>query len=144
MKDSEYIETFLNFLREASMQAQQSMEDEKEADSQTQDILHRLELYEDSYRDTAQLGKLLRQVRRDRRKAKEAYERTSPIADWCQENKAFVKCLERLLGAVRKAEERQQNRLWMPRTDVLDGLTEATAQHAGPHSAAERIGDGHE
>lgn len=119
MKDSEHLEVFLSFLRDASAQAGQAIEDGREADTQTQDILHRLELYADSYHETARLGKLLRQVRQRRRKAKEAYERTKPIADWCQENKAAIKSLERLLGVVHKAEERQQNRIWAPKTDVL-------------------------
>ena len=120
MKDSEHLEVFLSFLRDTSAQAGQSTEDWQETDKQTQDILHRLELYSDSYHETARLGKLLRQVHQRRRKAKEAYERTKPIADWCQENKASIKSLERLLGAVRKAEERQQSRMWAPKTDVLD------------------------
>lgn len=120
MKDSEHIEAFLSFLRDASNQAEQATKAERETNDQTQDILHRLELYEDSYRETAQLGKLLRQVRQSRRRAKEVYERLGPVAAWCQENKSVVKSLERLLGDVRKAEERQQNRLWLPRTDVLD------------------------
>lgn len=79
MKDSEHLEVFLSFLRDASAQAIQAIEDERETDKQTQDILHRLELYMDSYHETARLGKLLRQVRQCRRKAKETYERTKPI-----------------------------------------------------------------
>lgn len=120
MKESEHIETFLAFLREASVQVQQAAEKEREADIQTQDILHRLELYEDDYHETARLAKLLKQVRQNRRRAKEAYERAKPVADWGQDNKAAVKSLERLLGLVRKAENIQQNRQWMPKTDVLD------------------------
>ncbi len=114
MKDSEPIEAFLNYLREAVHQCKQVATDEKLADDQTQDVLHRLELYADDYHETARLAKLLRQVRQRRRQAKEAYERLSPVVNWVKENQPVVKCLEQLLGTVHKAEERQEKRLWMP------------------------------
>lgn len=120
MNDSEPIAAFLDYLREASRQCRQAAADERLADEQTQDILHRLELYADDYHKTARLAKLLRQVRQSRRRAKESYERLSPVSTWAKENQAVVKRLEQLLGTVRKAEERQQSRLWMPHTDVLD------------------------
>lgn len=120
MKDSEPIEAFLNYLREAVRQCKQAASDEKLADEQTQDILHRLELYADDYHETARLAKLLRQVRQRRRKAKEAYECLNPVANWAKENASVVKRLEQLLGTVRKSEERQAKRLWMPHTHILD------------------------
>ena len=120
MNDSEPIAAFLDSLRETSRQCKQAAADERLADEQTQDILHRLELYADDYHETARLAKLLRQVRQSRRKAKESFERLNPVSTWARENQAVVKRLEQLLGTVRKAEERQQKRLWMPRTEVLD------------------------
>ena len=63
MNDSEPIAAFLDYLREASRQCKQAAADERLADEQTQDILHRLELYADDYHETARLAKLLRQVR---------------------------------------------------------------------------------
>lgn len=120
MNDSEPIAAFLEYLRDTARQCKQATSDEKLADDQTQDILHRLELYADDYHETARLAKKLREVRQRRRRAKEAYERLSPVSTWARENQAVVKRLEQLLGTVRKAEERQQKRLWMPRTDVLE------------------------
>lgn len=119
MKDSEQIKAFLDYLREASQQYRQAQRDHQLADDETQDILHRLELYEDDYRETVRLGKLLRQVRRERRKAKETCERLKPIADWDRDNQHVEKGLERLLGAVRKTEEVQEHRMWMPKTEIL-------------------------
>lgn len=120
MKDSEYIKIFLDFLREASIQAKISAEDERRGEQETQDVLHRLELYDDNHYETARLGKLIRKIRRERRSAKRARERLEPIASWAQDNKAAVKSLERLLGTVRDIEKVQEARVWTPRTNVLE------------------------
>lgn len=80
MNDSEPIAAFLDYLREASRQCKQAATDEHLADEQTQDILHRLELYADDYHETARLAKLLRQVRQSRRRAKESFERLNPVS----------------------------------------------------------------
>lgn len=73
-----------------------------------------------TYNETAKLAKLLREVRRKRREAKDIGEITGLIGDWAKENTAAVKALERLLGAVRKAEKRHEDRLYGNRTEILD------------------------
>ncbi len=86
---------------------------------QPQDIAHRLELFTDSYHETARLGKLFRQVRRTRRQAKEAQELNGPIVDWAATNRPAVKHLERLLGTLRNIQELQKKRQYHPRTEIL-------------------------
>lgn len=120
MKESEYIAGFLSYLREAVTRYNIAEADEKEANAQTQDILHRLELYDDVYSETERLGELLRQVRRKRRKAKNARETLAPVADWAKDNEGFISRLNRTLGEVRKVEERQAIRAYIPRTDILE------------------------
>ena len=120
MKHSETIAGFLGFLREAAGQHHIAADEERLANDETQDILHRLELYDDTYNETAKLAKLLREVRRKRREAKDINEITGLIGDWAKENAAAVKALERLLGAVRKAEKRHEDRLYGNRTEILD------------------------
>ncbi len=125
MKESEYIAGFLCYLREAVTRHNIAEADEKEANAQTQDILHRLELYDDVYSETERLGELLRQVRRKRRKAKNAREALAPIADWAKDNEGLISRLNRTLGEVRKIEERQAIRAYVPRTDILEQPAEA-------------------
>ncbi len=63
MKRSEYISAFLDFVREAQIEYDVARMKQSEADSETQDILHRLELHDDSYHDMARLSKTLKEAR---------------------------------------------------------------------------------
>lgn len=89
-----------------------------DADNETQDILHKLELGNNSYHETAGLAKLLRTVRQERREAKDNALMTAPVVDWVEENERVIKSLERLLGAVRKAEKSTEGRYYNPKTDI--------------------------
>lgn len=71
MKCSEHIEGFLNFLREAQREYNIAADDEKSANGATQDILHSIELGEHKYHEYARLSKALREVRQERRRAKD-------------------------------------------------------------------------
>lgn len=120
MKRSEYISGFLDFLRESQMEYEIARTKQSEADSETQDILHRLELHDDSYHDMARLSKTLKEVRKDRRAAKDAISELDPICGWAKENARVLKSLEQLLGNVRKAEKGTQNRNYTNRTDAVE------------------------
>lgn len=120
MKQSNQIAAFLQFLRNSEQEFLAATDEESLAELETQDILHRLELNNDNYRDTAKLGQTLRRVRQERRGAKDTVELAKPINSWLIEHKNVVKSLERLLGEVRKVEERQEKRVYIPKTDILD------------------------
>lgn len=81
---SAQLESFLRWLRESEEQLRMAQQDEQDCNAQTQDILHRLELSEDGYHETARLGKLLRRVRRKRRKAKDEIDVLSPAVAWAR------------------------------------------------------------
>lgn len=112
---SEQIDLFLSFLRDCEQRYRMAEADEQEANSITQDILHSLELEEHDYRDFARLSKELREVRRNRRSAKDLMSTIAPILNWIDSNKPVIKSLERLLGDVRKAERSTENRIYTPR-----------------------------
>ena len=120
MKDSEHIEAFTRFLREAVLQHKAASEDVSMYEMQLQDIEHKLELCDVGYHETAKLGKLLKKVRQQHRVAKDMVERLSPIVDWMAKQKSVVDNLSQLLGAVRKVENWQQTRFYTSRTDVVD------------------------
>lgn len=124
MKDHESITAVLQFLREMQREYKEAQETEQEADRQLQDVAHRLEIYTDSYHDTARLGKIFREVRRRRRKAKEAQEYTEPIIRWMENNRAAISSLEKLLGTLRHIREVQKKRAYFPRSHILDDMTD--------------------
>ncbi len=119
MKTSKQIERFLDFLREAKTDYNIAVSGEKEANDATQDLLHRLELYENTYHEYARMAKKLAQVRQERRTAKDRREQIQPVVDWLEENGKVVFGLEKLLGDVRKAEKATEGRFYTQRTDVL-------------------------
>lgn len=114
------LENFLQFLKNAREVYNISKLKENDTDNETQDILHKLELDDNSYHETAGLAKLLRTVRQERRKAKDNVLITAPIIEWVEENERVIKSLERLLGAVRKAEKSTEGRYYNPKTDILE------------------------
>lgn len=109
----------MNFLRESEQLLHITEANEQEANAQTQDILHSLELEDVGYHGMANAAKLLKVVRQTRRAAKDLNAKVTPIVEWIEENRAVVKSLERLLGAVRKAEKNCDARLYTAKTDVL-------------------------
>lgn len=119
MKYSEQISGFLNFLRDVQLEYAAAVDDEKTAGDQTQDILHTLELGENSYHANAKLAIALKSVRQERRRAKDRTQVLYPIADWARQNQRTVKELEHLLGDVRKAEKNTEFRHYNPKTDIV-------------------------
>ena len=117
---SDQISDFLNFARDAGSKYSMAKQDEEQANLETQDILHSLEIYDHADDQKTSLASKLVDVRRRRRIAKDAMDVYAPIADWAEENKAVLKSLERLLGDVRKAENIQKNRCYINRTTILE------------------------
>ena len=102
------IESFLDYLRETEQQLHMAEQSEQEANDATQDILHRLELCELEDEDAERLAYKLR------------IDQTAPVAAWLEERRTVVKELERLLGEVRKQERRASDRIYTPKTKVLE------------------------
>ena len=125
---SEHIEDFLNFLKVAQMDYNIAMAEEKEADEETQDVLHKIELGKNNYHEYAKLSKLLCNIRKKRRSAKDKVQVLQSIVDWAENNPKTVKELERLLGVVRKVEKGLENRYYTPKTRVLDEIEEGGKQ----------------
>lgn len=120
MRYSEPIENFLDFLREAQQEYNIAVSGEQEANDRTQDILHTLELEDNKYHDCARLAVALREVRQERRMAKDKKQQLQPIIDWADANMKVIKNMEQLLGAVRKAEKSLEGRFYKPKTDAVE------------------------
>lgn len=119
MKASKELEQFLDFLKSAESQLDQATTGQQEAEAETQDILHSLELEKHSYHEMAALSRKLAEVRQARRQHKDNAAQLAPVVEWARGNIEVVRGLQRLLGDVRKAERSTQNRFYTPRTNVL-------------------------
>lgn len=113
---SEPIDVFLTYLRDCERRYHMEESNEQEANALTNDIHHELELVEHSESEVLALGLELAEVRRKRRKAKDVMAELAPVLEFVEENRTFVKRLERLLGDVRKAERRVEGRIYTPRS----------------------------
>jgi len=114
---SEPLNNFLSFIRGIESQYRMAVAEEQETDDITQDIMHSLELEEHTYHEYAQLSKELAQVRKERRMAKDTIAVLKPVLDWADKNTTVIRELEALLGAVRKSEQKLNNRLYTSKTN---------------------------
>ena len=119
MNTSSQIKQFLDFIRSVETTSRLSDEDRTMYDGQIQDILHFLELNEVPYLDRKKLTDLLPDIRRSRRVAKDTMAMLAPLVRWMTEHKKAIRDLEQVLGSVRKEEDRQQNRVYSYRTDIV-------------------------
>lgn len=117
---SEYIKGFLDFLNSSQEDYNIATQQEIDANNETQDILHRIELNDNKYHEYARLSKALRKVRQDRRRAKDKVMQLQPVVEWLSENSKAIRDLEKLLGAVRKVEKQTENRFYIPKTAIVD------------------------
>lgn len=126
-RNGEYIENFLKFLRDAQTEYNITEQVEVEAGKETQDILHRLELENDSYHDIAKLSRELRAVRKKRRAAKDAHAEAEPVVHWMKENDGAIRGLERALGDIRKVERYSENRCYISKTGIVEEVLKKEA-----------------
>ncbi len=115
---SEGLAQFLDWVRETEGLYRIGTADEEEANQETQDILHSLELEEHSYHENARLGKKLKEIRQKRRAGKDLMDQTAPVCEWADGHRQALKELEQLLGTVRKAERKCGDRIYTPRTEA--------------------------
>lgn len=116
------IADFLSYMEEQCQMYDIARDMLKECDEATQDILHKMEIDPVKYKERARLATKLQSIRRQRRTAKDMTETTKIISIWVKDNKSIIGSLQRLLGDVRKAEKKQQNRTYIPRTNVIEEI----------------------
>jgi len=112
------IENFLNFLREVENLYRQAELTEQETSDQTQDLLHMLELADLEGCELIHSATQLREIRQQRRTAKDTMYMLSVTKDWVENNTKTIKDLEQLLGKARKAEKNTENRIYTFKTDI--------------------------
>ena len=117
---SQGLEDFLDYLRETEQLLHMAEQAEQEANGATQDILHRLELVDLDCNVASDLAFKLREVRQHRREAKDQTDQAAHVVAWLEDHRPVVKELERLLDEVRKQERRARDRIYTPKTNILE------------------------
>lgn len=117
-QNSECVAGFLNFLRDIQTTYSVASQMEIDADNQTQDILHRLELNRDSAADMERMAQALQEIRKTRREAKDSKAKAEPVMRWIKENGRMRASLENMLGELRKVEKRILNRSYTAKTNI--------------------------
>lgn len=118
-KVSDRLAYFMDFLRGAEQQYNIAVQDAQQTYSETSDILHEVELADHTPEEYIALCHTLREVRQRRRRAKDMSSALLPVVTWINANRKTMQGLEQLLGDVRKAERTQENRFYIPRTNIL-------------------------
>ena len=121
---SNQIDNFLRFCRSCTEANRLASIYEIDMDNQTQDILHNIEINDNFPDDYILQGLALKNIRKERREAKDIQKITHPVVQWVQQNQKTINELEKLLGAVKKEEKSTPGRTYSNRTKILDGLFE--------------------
>lgn len=128
MTESDNINDFLSYMRCITERYNIAVENESIATDATQDILHRLELHDDTYHARAKLANRLSDIRKARRESKDEMELLEPVIAWIEDNSRFIDSLNALLGDVRRVERKHANRAYLNRTDVIDDIISTEAK----------------
>ena len=120
-KDSQQIKAFLDYVQRAKDQYTFCYENVNIEEKRTSDLLHKLELDEDGYKERAKIATQIKTAQQDRRYYKDRVEEYEPIINFLKDpnNKRMFDKLQQVLGQVRKAEDYHKNRTYYQR--VLKG-----------------------
>jgi len=113
---SEQIKSFLDFLDECQELNSMAYNGVGDEDKRHQDLIHAIE-FEHNPDKITKIGMKLHQNRVERRVYKDLFEVTNPVVEFVRDpqNKKTIDQMRQLLGKVRKAEKRHENRVYIPR-----------------------------
>ena len=114
---TECVEVVLRFFETAVKELDYNRTIVKHCEDKTQDIMHELELVDHTYHERAKLAAELAEVRQQRRTSKDLCELLTPLVSWYEKQQPAVNALTRVLGEMRKIDEKRDNRLYYKRAD---------------------------
>ena len=118
VKYSQYLENFLDFIRESELIYKEAYEKVHEMDKLTQDYLHDIELGGFDYKGRAKIATKLKDARQIRRVNKDITIPLEPLRDWVNTHKSTINELQQLLGQIRKEEKNLMNRKYFRKVDI--------------------------
>lgn len=110
-----------NALNQAMLFFDQSGDDIKRYQEQTQDLLHGLELLDASEEELMGYATELKDVRQARRRVKDFQEQVKPLRDWSVKNRSAVNQLKTLVGEIHRIQATQKERNYIPRAETSVG-----------------------
>ena len=119
-KRSEIISDFLDLMRECTAKYEFNFDEVHRQELLGTDLTHKLELQDLSYHEFAQTAKQIKQCQKDRRVYKDEVEELEPLKNWMVNNQSSFNSINKLLGEVRKAEDKHEERGYMPRVMTYD------------------------
>ena len=120
MDAGKIIADFLALLEYAQERYATAYDEERNANDETQDILHSLEFEWYDTRKAARLARKLSEIRQKRRQAKNDMEIADLIVKFQNSNAGTVKALQRLQGDVQTAQRDQATRPYYFRTEIME------------------------
>lgn len=121
---SQNVTSFLDFLEQAQNIYSAAVQEERDCELKTQDLLHQLEIGKNTYYEQAKLAKAIASVRQDRRYAKDTKDLLNPIILWInkKESRAFIQSLRGLEYDLEKTEEKYTDteRHYHYRTSIVE------------------------
>ena len=112
---SDALSIVLKYFDTAKTEATTLQECVHQADLETSDLLHSIELADFELDEKSNMTDLLQDVRRRRRKDKRHLEYITEISGYVSGNKQAIQALQALKGKIRKIEEKQRNASYKPR-----------------------------
>lgn len=121
---SETIISFIDFLNESLEAYQEALKDLSDADRETQDILHFIEVEKTDAVTMMRVYKKLRVTREKRRHAKNTIELLQPLVQWHEKYGNVINPLnKKTLPVIQATEIHQINRVYGPKTGILKDIT---------------------
>lgn len=112
---SDALSVVLKYFDTAKTEVTTLQESVHQADLETSDLLHSIELADFELDEKSNMTDLLQDVRRRRRKDKRHLEYITEISGYVSGNKQAIQALQALKGKIRKIEEKQRNASYKPR-----------------------------
>jgi hypothetical protein len=119
-KRSEIISDFVNLIKTSEQKYAFNFDEVHRCELLGSDLDHKLELQDLSYHEFARVAKQVRANQQERREYKDEVEELEPIKNWLTNNKVALNTIEKLLGEVRKSEEKHESRGYMPRVMTME------------------------
>lgn len=118
IKYSEYLKQIIDTFKRFSDLYDYNIEQMKQDDLLTTDLLHMIEFGDIGYSERCKLSTKLKNCRLSRRNHKDIIEELEPIVKLMREGffKEEMRKFEKVLGDIRKVEKKHQNRIYYPRT----------------------------
>ncbi len=112
---SKSVEAALNMFSQADESLRMAQNELEYCDKKTQDILHEIELCEQTYHERARSAVELRKIRQRRRAAKDIIDTVTPLINWMSCQTDAINLLKKYLGEMRKAESKMKGRVYWKR-----------------------------